>query len=162
MMHRDFNYHLEALKAGGGDTETAAKRIADLELRAADLEPIVNAGHRPPGYEKLVRYVADRTRNDEAEWAYLWHAASGAAHGQNWFSIEGFETFVGEEYEEGFFRATSLPDPEFITSTVSAALEALDHAVLRWMQLAGHDPVKALSAALLTVGEKLPKLPKND
>lgn len=54
MMSRDFGYHFDALEAGGGDTSNAAKRVADLEHRAADLSPAVNPKDKPPGYEKLV------------------------------------------------------------------------------------------------------------
>lgn len=162
MMHRDFCYHLEALKAGGGETSTAQQRLVDLESRAADLSPKVCPKDKPPGFERMVRYAAKLTDNDEAYWAYLWHAASGAAHGQNWFSIEGFEVLVGEEYDEGHFRAASMPDPEFITGTIGAAVEALDHAAFRWMLLAGHDPVRATTLALLTLEERLPKISDGD
>jgi hypothetical protein len=162
MMRRDFCYHFNALDAGGGDTSTAAKRIADLERRAADLTPTVDPKVKPPGYEKLVRYAARRTDNDESEWAYFWHAASGAAHGQNWFSIEGFEVLVGDEYDEGHFRTASMPDPEFITGTIGAAVEALNHAAWRWMLMAGYNPMQATTEALLAIGERLPKIPDSD
>lgn len=159
MMYRDFTYHFDALEAGGGDTSIAAKRIADLEDRAADLTPTVNPKVKPPGYEKMVRCTAQRTDNDEARWAYFWHAASGAAHGQNWFSIEGFDVVIGDEYEEGHFRTASMPDPEFITDTIGAAVQALDHAAYRWMLLAGYNPLHAGSEALHVVGARLPKNP---
>lgn len=162
MMHRDFRYHFNALDAGGGDTSTAAKRIADLEHRAATLTPPMNPKETPPGYEKLVRYTARTSGNDEAQWAYFWHAASGAAHGQNWFGIEGFEVLVGDEYDEGHFRTTSMPDPEFITGTIGAAVEALNYAACRWMLLAGYNPLQATAEAIVAISEKLPKISDRD
>jgi len=49
------------------------------------------------------------TSHDEDRWGYLWHAASGAAHGQNWFGLEAFDLLTLDEYEPGYFRTIAFP-----------------------------------------------------
>jgi hypothetical protein len=77
-------------------------------------------------------------------------------------AVPGFEVLVGEEYDEGHFRTASMPDPEFITGTIGAAVEALNDAAWRWMLMAGYNPMQAATEALLAIGERLPKIPDSD
>ncbi len=93
---------------------------------------------------------------DADEWVYLWNAASGAGHGQNWFGIEGFDLLPTEEYQPGHFRTVSIPDPIFITRTVEAADFALQWGTLRWLQISGHDP-NLIRDATAEVHAKMPK-----
>jgi len=86
------------------------------------------------------------TSHDEDRWGYLWHAASGAAHGQNWFGLEAFDLLTLDEYEPGYFRTIAFPDPAFITETVGAACVTLRWGTLRWLMLGGHDPDLLLQA----------------
>lgn len=156
LMHQDFNLHKKALEARGSDTTRIEDRIATLKERAAGLPFPVAPANKPPGYEKLVRNAATVTGKDENEWAFLWNAASGAGHGQNWFGIEGFDLLPIYEYEPGYFRTTSIPDPIYITEMVEAAALSLQWGTLRWLMYGGHDP-NLLAAAAAEVFVKMPK-----
>jgi hypothetical protein len=156
LMHRDFALHRDALAAGGLDTARVDKRIADLQLRCAGLTIPTTPKDKPPGYEKLVRNAAVVTKHDEDRWSYLWNAASGAAHGQNWFGLEAFDLLTREEYEPGYFRTVAFPDPVFITETIGAACETLQWGTLKWLVLGGHDP-DLLRQARRDVFERVPK-----
>lgn len=109
LMHRDFRYHVKAIESGGQDAARIKQRITDLEARCEGLDPPPNAKEQPPGYEDLVKLAAQYCEQDERLWAYYRNAASGASHGQNWFSIEGFEIAFKEEYEPGHYRTTTIP-----------------------------------------------------
>jgi hypothetical protein len=130
-MQRDFTLHRDALVAGGLDTARLDKRLGDLESRCPSLSIPVTPKDKPPGYEKLVRNAAVVTNHDESRWAYLWNAASGAAHGQNWFGLEAFDLLTVKEYEPGYFRTIAFPDPVFITETIDAACSTLQWGTLR-------------------------------
>jgi hypothetical protein len=156
LMHRDFTFHRAALIAGRVDTAHIDKRIEDLELRCAGLTIPTAPKDRPPGYEKLVRSAAVATQHDENRWSYLWNAASGAAHGQNWFGIEGFELVTLDEYEPGYFRTIAVPDVEIITETLDAACSTLRWGTLKWLMLGGHSP-ELMRTATRDVFERMPK-----
>jgi hypothetical protein len=156
LMYRDFTYHKGALAAGGLDTARIDKRIADLESRVANLSLPVSPKDKPPGYEKMVRNAAAVTKQDENRWAYLWNAASGAAHGQNWFGLEAFDLLTLNEYEPGHFRTVAFPDPVFITETIGAACAALEWGTVRWLLLGGHDP-NLVRQATREVFSRMPK-----
>lgn len=156
LMRRDFKYHVKAIESGGQDAARIEQRITDLEARCASLDPPPNPKERPPGYEDLVKLAAQYCKQDESLWAYYWNAASGASHGQNWFSIEGFEIAFKEEYEPGHYRTTTIPDPEFITATIGAAAKALQYATCRWMELAGY-PLELMTVAMTEIHDRMPK-----
>lgn len=156
LMHRDFNYHRSALKANGLDTAHVDQRIVDLETRCAGLSIPVAPKDKPPGYENMVRNAAVVTKHDEDRWAYLWNAASGAGHGQNWFGLEAFDLHKTEEYEPGYFRTIAYPDPVFVTDTVGAACDALQWGTLRWLTMGGYD-LNMLRRAAREVFELVPK-----
>lgn len=158
LMHHDFHLHKQALEARGSDASRIEDRIAKLKERAAGLPFDVTPTDKPPGYEKLVRNAATVVGKDSNEWAYLWKAASGAGHGQNWFGIEGFDLHPTREYEPGHFRMTSVPDPVYITEMIEAAADALAWGTTRWLGYGGHDP-SLLLAATRAVHAKMPKKP---
>lgn len=158
LMYRDFNYHRDALVTGEADTDLADQRISNLTETADQLPFEAPRTPRPPGYEKLVRNAAIVIGADESRWAYLWKAASGATHGQNWFGIEGFDLLAKAEYEPGFYRTLSLPDPTFITEMFEAASETLTQGTLRLLQFGGHDPAM-ITEAVHEVFERMPKRP---
>lgn len=137
LMHRDFEYHRCALKAGNLDQSIILERIDDLAARSAATDSSLRPTEKPPGYEKLVRLAAENLGQDADRWAYLWNAASGAAHGQNWFGIEAFELMSKEEYEPGYFRVKRLPDVHFITETLDAAVTTLAGGTHLWLRNAG-------------------------
>ncbi|TLF74039.1 hypothetical protein [Nocardia cyriacigeorgica] len=156
LMHRDFRYHRQALDAHGEETSLIDQRIADLEQRAATLPFSTAPRNQPPGYEKLVRHAAKVTGNDENFWAYLWNAASGAGHGQNWFGLEAYNLLHRIEYEPDHYRTLSIPDPMFVTELIGAASLALQWGTLRWLMYGGHDP-ELLSRATAETFAKMPK-----
>lgn len=156
LMHRDFTYHRAALVAGGLDTAHIDERIEKLETRCANLLIPAAPRDKPPGYEKLVRLAAVATSHNEDRWAYMWNAASGAGHGQNWFGIEGFELVAGNEYEPGYFRTTALPDVDLISDMLDAACSTLQWGTLKWLLLGGHSP-DVISTAARDVFERMPK-----
>jgi hypothetical protein len=156
LMHRDFTLHRAALIAGALDTAHIDKRIEDLGSRCTSLAIPTTPKDKPPGYEKLVRNAANVTQHDENRWSYLWNAASGAAHGQNWFGIEAFDLVTLNEYEPGYFRTIALPDVDLITDTLDAACSTLQWGTLRWLTLGGHNP-DLLRTATRDVFERMPK-----
>lgn len=156
LMHRDFGYHRDALLARGEDTSIVDARTAALEERAAGLPFPTSPRTRPPGYERIVRNAATVVGADENHWAYLWMAASGAAHGQNWFGIEGFDLLAKHEYEPGQYRTLALPYPAVITETISAACRAVQWGTLRWLTNGGHNP-SVIAEAQAAVFNRMPK-----
>lgn len=156
LMHRDFTYHRNAIVASGEDTTLVDARIANLATSAEALPFDAPRVPGPPGYEKMVRNAATVTGADENRWAYLWMAASGAAHGQNWFGIEGFDVLAKAEYEPGYYRSISLPDPMFITETLEAASTTLQWGTVRFLDYTGHDR-NLLTAAIAEIFERMPK-----
>ena len=110
-MHRDCQYHHDALKAGQIDASDVQERMNKLAERAAEVDPSLRPRDKPPGFEKIIRNVAEKLSKDPDRWAYLWNAASGAAHGQNWFGVEAYELLHKQEYEPGYFRVKRMPDP---------------------------------------------------
>lgn len=157
LMYRDFGYHKQALKSENFDTTGIEKRVVDLESRIAKYSIPVSLTERVPGYEGMVRFAATATNNNPDRWAYLWNAASGAAHGQNWFAVEAFDVVPVLEYEPGHYRTLAFPDPVFITETIGAACEALRWGTLRWLLMGRHDP-NLLSQALHDIYERMPKI----
>lgn len=138
LLHRDFRYHRKALEAGGRDASHIQSRIDDLEQRAKQSAVPLRPADPPPGYEALIRHAAQLAGGDPNEWAFWWNAASGAAHGQNWFGIEGYELHSKSEYEPGYFRVAKLPDPVFITNIIDAATSCLFVGTVKWLGLSGH------------------------
>lgn len=159
MMYKDFGYQLKAHKAGGRSTEGIEKRMADTVQRASDLGVGISPQNQPPGYEALVKKaaVAVGADADADRWAFLWNAASGAGHGQNWFGSVGYDVEIGDEYEPGHFRSTRTPDPVFITEVMEAAAATLLWGVCRWLELAGYDMKTRIDAAITQVHERMPK-----
>ncbi|MDV8003133.1 hypothetical protein [Rhodococcus sp. IEGM 1408] len=156
MMYKDFGYQRKAQLAGGFSVEHIDQRMTDTLQRAADLGVGVVPKDKPPGYEGLVREAAVTVGGDADRWVFLWNAASGAGHGQNWFGMVGYDVEIGEEYELGHFRSTQVPDAVFITEVVEAAADTLLWGVLRWLVLAGYPPTR-LKESIVRVHERMPK-----
>ena len=154
IMHTDFQYHRIALLEGGMDYSRVDERIAVLESRCHDLSiPVPKARLT---YGQLVKNAAKVTKQDEDRWFSLWATASAAAHGQNWFGVEGFILLDKVEYEPNHLRMAFLPDPTFITQMTEAACTALEWATLRWLAIGGHD-LSVFDEALRDVHARMPK-----
>lgn len=156
LMYRDFEYHRDALLAGQMDAAQLQERMDTLVTRAAETDSSLRPGDKPPGFEKIVRLAAEALTQDADRWTYLWKAASGAAHGQNWFGTEAYELLAKEEYESGYFRVTRLPDVDFITGTLDAAVTALGGGTHLWLRNAGYTEEVWLEA----VHDVLDRMPK--
>jgi hypothetical protein len=144
LMRTDFGYHRKALHDGG------------MDYSREELSIPAKSTKEPLGYGKLVRNAAKITKQDEDRWFYLWATASAAAHGQNWFGVEGFIVLDKIEYEPNHLRVTSLPDPTLITEMAEAACTALEWGTLRWLIIGGHDP-SIFDTALQDVHARMPK-----
>ena len=157
LMHRDFGLHKKALESDNLDTSFIDKRIADLESRVAEHAIPVTLTERVPGHERMVRFAATATKHDPDRWAYLWNAASGAAHGQNWFGVQAYDMVPVFEYEPGHFRTIAFADPAYITEAMEAACDALYWGTLRWLLMGGHNP-DLIRQAMVEVYERMPRL----
>lgn len=157
-MHRDFSYFVQAREAGGLPAEKLIKRRDELVERFKQVLPQAVPTNKPPGYEKTVRHAATTQSKDPDRWAYLWNIASGAGHGQNWFSLEGYSLEMGEEYEPGYHRVTRLPGPDFITEIVEAAADTLQYGVLKWAQIGGYPYQERYTEALHEIHARMPKV----
>ncbi len=157
LMHRDFEYQRKAQEAGGYGTNAVLARMEVTVERAERLGVGVSPKDKPPGYANLVRAAATTVGGDAQRWAFLWNAASGAAHGQNWFGMVGYDTEIGEEYEPGHYRSIQTPDPVFITEIVEAAVTVLGWGVIRWLLLAGFDGNSLVTDAMTEVHRHMPK-----
>jgi len=158
MMHRDIGYFIKAREAGQLDASKLEAQRETLKERVAQVLPGVTITRRPPGYEGIVREAATALEQDPDRWAYLWNLASGAGHGQNWFSLEGYLLELGEEYEPGYHRVVRLPDVVLLTETIEAATATLEYATLRWALLAGYPYQEMSIQAMCEVFERMPKI----
>jgi hypothetical protein len=154
LMAKDFELHRKALTAGHLETARIDERIAAFNARLH--EKSLPKPLDPPGYLSMVRHAAVAISGDEDRWAYLWNAAAGAGHGQNWFGVEGFILLSKTEYEEGHYRTVSVPDPSFVTETIAAACAALQDGTCRWLTAGKHD-LQLLEEATREVHDRLPK-----
>ncbi|CAM3225187.1 hypothetical protein [Tsukamurella hominis] len=157
LMYKDFEYHQKAYEAGGESTDGITARMEKTVARAAELRIGSSPKDKPPGYEKLVREAAATVGGDADRWSFLWNAASGAGHGQNWFGMVGYDNEIGDEYEPGYYRSIQVPDAAFITETVEAASDVLLWGVCRWLMLAGYDGPGRIDAGIRHVHEQMPK-----
>lgn len=155
LMRSDFEFHRKALIAGGLDTSLLDSRISHLKSRCEELSLPVPP-KKSPSYVQLVRDAATALHEDKDHWAYLWNAASGAGHGQNWFGIEGFGLLAKEEYEPGHYHIVSIPYPSFVTDTIGAACTVLRHGTESWLMMGGHNP-DLVQLATREVFDQMPK-----
>lgn len=158
MMHRDIGYFIQARKAGKRDASKLEAQQQTLVERVRETLPTVTITDKPPGYEKIVREAATTQGQDPDRWAYLWNLASGAGHGQNWFSLEGYLLELGEEYEPGYHRVVRLPDVDLLTETIEAGTATLQYATLRWAALAGYPYGEMAVQAITEIHERMPKI----
>jgi hypothetical protein len=115
---------------------------------------------RPPGggYLEVIRSAcaANDLDLDAQDAERLWRAASGAAHGKYWPSVELQKVHPGEEYEPGHFRSVQLPDPSGMTEVLRAAHTMSQYGVLRFADYAGAGIQALLEEATKWVTMRLP------
>lgn len=142
--------------------DTAAKSEAkglenDLLQRVAEAfsEEEVRA---PQGYLDVIRSAcaADglSLAPDDAE--RIWRAASGAAHGKYWPTLELQEVIPVQEYEPGQYRSMQVPDVGGITEALQAAHAMTQIGVLRYLDYSRLDISASIASAQAWVSEIIP------
>jgi hypothetical protein len=89
----------------------------------------------------------------------IWRAASGAAHGKYWPTLDLQHIQVGEEYEPGHHRTVQLPDASAITEVLEAANTMSQYGVVLYAQYSGVDVAAVLGEAMAWVAERVPLKP---
>jgi len=141
------------------------KRV--IQLREDDLiqrvSPVFTADEiRPPtGYLEVIRSACDAKSLDlDADAAErLWRAASGAAHGKYWPTLELQNIELGEEYEPNHFRSIQLPNASAMTEVLEAANTISSYAVILYAQYCGADVAATVRQAMAWLGERVPLKP---
>ncbi len=85
----------------------------------------------------------------------IWRAASGAAHGKYWPTLDLQHIQVGDEYEPGHHRTVQLPDASAITEVLEAANTMSQYGVALYAQYAGADVAAVLGEATAWVAERV-------
>lgn len=112
----------------------------------------------PQGYLQVIRSAcaADGLALEPDDAERIWRAASGAAHGKFWPTLELQREVPGEEYEPGRFRSVRIPDVDGITEVLRAADAMAQVGVLRFLDYSGVDIAASLVRAREWVSEVIP------
>lgn len=114
----------------------------------------------PRGYLDVIRSACAASdlgqKPDVAQ--RLWRAASGAAHGKLWPTLELQRIEVGEEYEPSWYKTLQIPDATAITEVLEAAITMSQYGVLRFVSHSGVDLAVAWGEARDWVAERIPLL----
>lgn len=89
----------------------------------------------------------------------LWRAASGAAHGKYWPTLELQHIQVGDEYEPGHYRTVQLPNASAMTEVLQAANTMSQYGVVLFAQYSGVDVQAVLGEAMAWVAQRVPLKP---
>lgn len=97
----------------------------------------------PPGggYLQVMQAACNEEKDlalDAVDVERIWRAASGAAHGKYWPTID-LQSVTPEEYEDGQFRAVTLPDPVGMAEAMRTAFKMAQFGVLRHADYLGAD-----------------------
>lgn len=133
----DFDEHRKS-KASDEDKQKVKDREAVLIERCAEIftEPETR---KPNGYLPVIRDAAQYIDTDPDELERIWRAASGAAHGKYWPSLDLQYVLLGDEYEPGHHRTTRVPDADGITEVLKVAYDMSSVASRRYAHHAGAD-----------------------
>lgn len=143
----DFEEHRKSKR-----TEESKQALTDrdelLVLRASNL--FESDELRPmDGYLTVLVAAARIIDKEPEDIERIWRAASGAAHGKYWPSLDLQSIVTGDEYEPGHFRTTRFPNTELMTEALRTASLMTRHAALQYMDFSGAD-----IADLLVAGRK--------
>jgi hypothetical protein len=129
------------------------RRVSSV-FTAAEIKP-------PTGYLEVIRSACDAKSLDlDADAAErLWRAASGAAHGKYWPTLELQSIELGEEYEPNRFRSIQLPNASAMTEVLEAANTISSYAVVMYAQYSGAHVAAILREAMEWLGERVPLKP---
>ena len=143
----DMYYFSKALQRADKDTKEIDQWINALTAQCEVLGLTIPSRTRTIGQETLVYEAARALEKDPQRWCYLWNVASGAGHGQKWFTAEGHLALWQHEYEPGHYDQITIANSTLIVEMIEAAGTALLHGTLNWLACAGHDPGMIQAAA---------------
>lgn len=137
------NWDLEEHRKSKSDaTEKEAVKLRQRKL----LERVAGVFEadeiRPPaGYLAVLRDACDspEVALDPDEVERIWRAASGAAHGKYWPSLDLQHVIPGEEYEPGQFRTVRVPNARGMAEVLRAADTMTTYGVFRFADYSGAD-----------------------
>lgn len=155
----DLDEHRKS-KLGSAEAQAINAREAELLHRAstafqpADLK-------RKFTYRDVIRSACNAKGLDlEPDTAErLWRAASGAAHGKYWPTMDLQHVEVGEEYEPGHHRTIRLPNASAMTEVLDAASKMSQYGVVLFAQYSGVDVAAVVGEAMTWVAERIPLKP---
>ncbi len=131
--------------------------LKDLVQRVSEVfnEEQVRA---PQGYLDVIRSACAANGLDIApDYAErIWRAASGAAHGKYWPTVELQRVIPVVGDETGQHRSVLVPDVDGITEALHAAHEMTQIGVLRYLDYSGIDIQKSLASAQAWYSEVIP------
>ena len=115
----------------------------------------------PVGYLDVIRSAckADGLDLEAAVAERLWRAASGAAHGKYWPTLDLQHTQIGEEYEPGHHRTVQLPSASAITEILTAANTISQYGVILFARFSGADVEAVFGEAVARVAQLIPLKP---
>jgi len=132
--------------------KSAGDEVAKLRVQEMDARLIGRVSGefserelRPPTFFEVLRAAAPAAGADPDDVERVWRAASGAAHGKHWPSLELQHVVPLHEYEPGQFQVLFIPDPAGMTEVLRLADQMITCGVLRHAQFCGAD-VEALRA----------------
>lgn len=156
LMRWDLNEHHKSKKGNPAEQ-------AQIQLRHDDLLRRVSSVFRPDdirqpkGYGQVIRRACEANGleldPDTAE--RLWTAASGAAHGKYWASLDLQTVHIGDEYEPGHHRTVQIPDATAMTEILEAANALTQYGVLRYADYSGANIRALLNEAVGWVAQNL-------
>lgn len=159
LMRWDLQEHRKS-KLDQVDKEVIKARELDLLRRVSqvfqpdDIKP-------PNSYLDVIRSACDANGLDldASATERLWRAASGAAHGKYWPTLDLQTIQVGEEYEPGHHRTTQLPDAVVMTAVLETATKISQYGVVLYVQYSGADVAAVLGEAMAWLAERVPLKP---
>ena len=118
----------------------------------------------PTGYLEVIRWAcaADGLNLEPDDAERIWRAASGAAHGKYWPTIELQRSMPLAHDEPGQQRSVLVPDVDGITEVLRAAHDTMQVGVLRYLDYLGADIQGSLDTARVWYSEVIPLKPGVD
>lgn len=137
----------------------------DLELLTRIHDVFAEEEVTPPrGYLQIIREACNPSdlRINAEETERLWRAMSGAAHGMYWTNLDLTQVQLGEEYEEGHYRAITYPDPAAMVASLDTSLAMTQYGVLKYLDYSGADIAELQDTAKRKLAQEIPFKPTAD
>lgn len=136
------------------DEDDLLRRVSQV-FQPDDIKP-------PGGYLDVIRSACGANglglEADAVE--RQWRAASGAAHGKHWPTVDLQHVDVGEGNESGGHRGTfQLPDASAMTEVLETAVTMSRYGVVLYAQYSGVDVAAVLGQAMRWLAEHVPLNP---